>query len=159
MSVYPHAIRPYYKGHSREEDEKLVDELFFGTSTIIDEKTARCRHEYLPAGGSHERRAIEALERLLAFSRGDLNPDILAGLLCSLDPGGSFGRRLVFKRRKRMRAADAATDLQIALYVQSLHRLEVTKAAEWAAEKFDVSRKTVYKALKRIRRESSWLKV
>jgi hypothetical protein len=159
MSVYPRAIRPYYKGHSREEDEKLADELFFGTSAIINEKTGRSRHDYLPANGSDERLAFEALERLLSFSCGDLNSDVLGGLLASLDRSGSFGRRFVFEE-KRKRAVGAPTDLQIALYVQSRHRLGLKiKAAEWAAKEFGVSRKTVYAALKRIRCESPWLKI
>jgi len=36
-SPYP-LLRPYYKGHSREEDEKLSNELFYGTSTVVDKK-------------------------------------------------------------------------------------------------------------------------
>src|SRR5262245_44540301 len=100
-SPYPSAIRPYYKGHSREEDEKLARELFFGTSTIIDGKTDRWCHEYLPADSPEERRAFEALERLLEFSCGDLNPDVLGGLIASLERDGSFGRRLVFKKERK----------------------------------------------------------
>jgi hypothetical protein len=69
---YP-VLRPYYKGHSREEDEKLAEKLFFGTSSI-DKKTSRERHDYLLVGGPDERRAFEALERLLVYSCGDLKP-------------------------------------------------------------------------------------
>lgn len=159
MSVYPRAIRPYYKEHSREEDEKRARELFFGTSTIINEKTGRTRHDYLPANGPDERRAFDALERLLLFFCGELDPEILGGLLASLERDGSFGRRLVFKKQRKRRVG-TPTDLQIALCVQSRHRLGLKiKAAEWAADKLGVSRKKVYDALKRIRRESPWLEV
>ena len=152
-------LRPYYKGHSREEDEKLAQELFYGTSTI-DKKPGRSRHDYLLAGSPDERRAFEALERLLYFSCGDLDPGILGGLLSSLDRGGSFGRRLVFEK-KRKRPADSATDLQIALHVRSLHhRLGKKEAAvKQAMADFDLSRKTVFEAMKRIRAESPWLEV
>ena len=157
-SPYP-LLRPYYKGHSREEDEKLSNELFYGTSTVVDKKTGRCRHDY--PDGLDERRAIEALKRLLVFSCGDLDEGILGGLVASLDPGGSFGRRLVFEPRKRKRPADSATDLQIALRVRSLHhRLGKKEAAvTQAMADFDLSRKTVFEAMKRIRAESPWLEV
>ena len=152
-------LRPYYKGHSREEDEKLAQELFYGTSTI-DIKTGRSRHDYLLAGSPDECRAFEALERLLLFSCGDFDPGILGGLLSSLDRGGSFGRRLVFEK-KRKRPADSATDLRIALYIRSLHRAgwKIEAAVKRAMNAFGLSRKTVFKARKRIRRESPWLEV
>jgi hypothetical protein len=116
----PHALlRPYFKEYSREQDEKLAEELFYGT-TVRDKKTGRDCHRYPLEESADERRGLDALCRLLVF--GDLAPDILGGLLCSLDPDGSFGRRLVFKPRKRKRRADSATDLQIALHVRSLYR-------------------------------------
>jgi hypothetical protein len=150
--------RPYYKGHSREQDEKLASELFYGT-TVRDKKTGRDCHQYPPENSPHERQGVEALCRLLLRDCQDLSPDVSAGLLASLDLDGSFGRRLVFKPRKRKRPADSATDLQIALYVQSLKRAGVKKSAEYAADKFHLSRKTVFEAMKRIRAESPWLKV
>jgi len=90
-----------------------------------------------------------------------LDEGILGGLVASLDPGGSFGRRLVFEPRKRKRPADSATDLQIALHVRSLHhRLGKKEAAvTQAMADFDLSRKTVFEAMKRIRAESPWLEV
>jgi hypothetical protein len=150
-------IRSYDKEHSRTEDEKLANELFFGTSTIIDKRTGRCRHDYLT--GSNETRAIGALQRLLLHSSGDLNPEILGGLLASLDPGGSFGQHLVFKRRKRKRPVGATTDLQIFFYVQALERAgEKNEAAVRSAmEKFELSRNAIYEARARIRRDSPWL--
>ena len=159
-SPYP-LLRPYYKGHSREEDEKLAEELFYGIM-VRDKKTGRDCHRYPPENSLRERQGVEALCRLLSFSCQELEPMILGGLLGSLDFNGSFGRRLVFKpRRKRKRPTDAPTDLQITLYVQSLHRAGwgIDAAVADAEKKFGRSRKTVYAAMKRIKRESPWLEV
>jgi len=155
----PYALlRPYYKGHDLEQDEKLAEELFYGT-TVRDKKTGRDCHRYPPEDSADERRGLEALCRLLVFS--DLAPDILSGLLCSLDPVGSFGRRLVFKQRKRKRRADSATDLQIALHIRSLYRRLGKKesAVRQAMKDFDLSRNAVFEAMARIRAESPWLGV
>src|SRR5262245_16289492 len=124
-SPYPRTPRPYYKGRfNRKEDEKLANELFYGTSTI-NKKTGRERHDY--PDGPDERRAIEALLRLLSCCE-DLDELILGGLSASLDPGGSFGRRLVFKPRKKKKPAGYPSDLEIAMYVLSLRRADVERA-------------------------------
>jgi hypothetical protein len=151
------ALRPYYKGHNRAEDERLTKELFFGM-TVRNEKTGRDCHYYLPDNSPEERLAFEALVRLLVFSCGDLNEDALGGLLSSLDRGGSFERRLVFEK-KRKRPADAPADLQIFLYVERRIRAgqQVKTAVDDAVNKFKVTRKTVFAARRRIRRESPWL--
>jgi hypothetical protein len=154
-SPYP---RTYYKSYNREEDEKLAEELFYGIM-VRGEKTGRDCHHYLPEGSPQERQAIDALQRLLNFS--DLPRGVLAGLSCSLDLDGSFGRRLVFKATKRKRRGDSATDLQITLYVAA-RRLEgsSTKGAVMdAMSEFNLSRKAIFAARKRIRLESPWLKV
>jgi hypothetical protein len=157
-SPYPSLPRPYYKGHSREQDERLAEELFYGTM-VHDKKTGRDCHYYLPEGSPQERQAIEALQRLLEFS--DLPQGVLAGLSCSLDLDGSFGRHLVFKSRKRKRSAGAATDLQIAYYVR-IQRHEMGKielAVDCARNEFGLSRKTIYATIKRVRRENPWFKI
>jgi hypothetical protein len=156
-SPYP-LLRPHYKRHSREEDERLAEELFYGT-TVRDQKTGRDCHQYPPKNSPHERQAFDALQRLLISS--DLPPGVLGGLLCALDLDGSFGRRLVFKPRKRKRSADSPTDLQITLHVGRLHRAgwKIDAAVADAEKKFGRSRKTVYAAMKRIKRESPWLEV
>jgi hypothetical protein len=157
-SPYP-LVRPYYKGqHSREEDEKLAEELFFGT-TVRDKKTGRDCHQYPPERSPYERQGVEALCRLLSFGCEDLKPEILGGLLASLDPSGSFERRLVFKSRKRKRPADSRTDLQIFFQVKSLERAgwPTEAAVAQVMKKFGISRETVYRARKRIRRASPWL--
>ena len=158
-SPYP-LLRPYYKGFSREEDEKLAKELFYGT-TARNEKTGRDCHQYSPKDGPQERRGLEALCRLLCVNCGDLDSEILGGLVASLDPGGSFGRRLVFELRKRKRPAGSATDLQIFLYVEGRIRTgqQVEAAVADAMANFGLSRKTVFAARQRIQRESPWLKV
>lgn len=151
-SPYP---RPYHKGHSRAQDEKLAGELFYGT-TVRNEKTGRDCHLYPPENSPHERQGVEALGRLLLCDCQDLSPDVLGGLLASLDLGGSFGRRLLFKPRKRKRPAGAATDLQIFFYVQSLEHAgwKTESAVQSAMDKFDLSRNAVYEARARIRREN-----
>jgi hypothetical protein len=148
-SPYP---RTYYKGYSREEDEKLAEELFYGT--MVRDKTGRDCHQYLPEGSPQERQAFDALQRLLVFS--DLAPGVLAGLVCSLDLDGSFGRRLVFKPRKRKRPVGAATDLQIFFYVQSLERagVKIESAVQSAMDNFGYSRNAIFEARARIRREN-----
>lgn len=151
---YPYPPRPYSKGYSREEDEKLAEELFYGTT--VRDKTGRDCHRYPSENSPHERQGVEALCRLLLFS--DLPSEIIGGLLCSLDSGGSFGRRLVFKPRKRKRPADSRTDLQIALYVGNLVRIGMKKPINQAMVKFGISRETVFRAKRRIKRESPWLK-
>ena len=116
-SPYPNPVRPYYKGHNREEDERSARDLFFGTSSI---EAGRECHRYPAEGSEDERGAIEALERLLICSCGDLDPEILGGLLSALERGGSFERRIVFKTKKK-KPAGKPTDLQIALHVGRLH--------------------------------------
>jgi hypothetical protein len=159
-SPYPSPARPYYKGHSREEDEKLARNLFFGTSTI-DKKTGRQHHQYPAEDSQDERGAIEALQRLLICSCGDLAPEILGGLLSALDPGGSFERRLVFKSRKRKRPSNSPTDLQIFFHVWSLERagLKTESAVQDAMTRFDLSRNAIFEARARVRAESPWLTV
>jgi hypothetical protein len=150
----PSIQRPYWKDHSRKHDEKLAKGLFFGMSTI-DKKTGRWRYEY----PSNEGQAFEALQRLLQFSCGDLDPDVLGGLLASLDRVGSFGRRLVFeKKRKRPAEAGAVEDFQIAIHIQAQHRRlgKMDAAVADAQAEFGISRKTAYQALKRTKEECPW---
>ena len=108
--AYP---RPYWTGYNREQDEKLVRKLFYGT-TIRDKQTGRDRHKYLTDDSPEEREGRQALCRLLCHSA---DPEILAVLCRALD--GSLGRRLVFKNRKGGKRDDAA-DFQVALHVESL---------------------------------------
>ena len=158
----PYPDDPFYKGHSRDEDEKLAEKLFYGTM-VHDQKTGRDYHRYPPENSPHERQGVEALCRLLMFSCQDnLEPGILAGLLCSLDLGGSLGRRLVFKPRKRKRPVGAATDLQVYFYVQSLERprgMKTKSAVQYAIDKFHLSRNAVFEARARIRRENPGFEV
>jgi hypothetical protein len=156
-SPYP---RTYYKGrYSREEDERLAKELFFGTSTI-DKKPGRERHDYLPADSPEERRAFEAFQRLVTFCCEDLDDGILGGLIASLNPDGIFPRRLVFKQRDRKKKAGYPTDLQIALYVHDLGP-DAKKVAEQVVAHFGLkatyAKKFVHDALNRIQDKDPWL--
>jgi len=156
QNPYP-LVRPYYKRHSREKDEKLARELFYGTS-IIDKKTGRQRHYYPLEGSQDEQAAFEAVQRLLIFSCTDLDEEILGGLYASLDRGGSFGRRLIFEKKRKQRA-DSSDHLTVAMSVWSLHRAGwgIDAAVADAEKKYKVSRKTVYVALARIKRENPGL--
>jgi len=148
-SPYP-LLRPrYYKGYSREQDEKLAKKLFYGT-TVRDEKTGHGCHQYLPEGSPQECQGFEALCRLLSLSCKDLEPTILAALLCSLGFGGGFQRRLVFKRKKG-KQPDPAADSDIALCVGSLCQVEwkTEAAVRYAMKEFGLSRKAVFEARKR----------
>src|SRR5262245_4520196 len=111
-----HPSWPYWEKYSREKDEELAAEFFYGRNTIINEKTGRLRHDYLPADGPDERRAINALMRLLIYSCGeDLDLKILVGLWNSIAPDGASERRLIFKRRKGIRYV-SPFHMQIALH-------------------------------------------
>ena len=150
-SPYP---RTYYKGYSREQDEKLAHELFYGTSTPVDSD----RYRYPLADSPPERRALEALCRLLSDGCRDLEPAILAALCCALDPSSGSERRLVFKgRKKRGRPRDFAADSQVDMHVLGLCTMgwKNEAAVKHAMKKFGLSRGAVFKARKRMR---SWLK-
>jgi hypothetical protein len=145
---YP-ALRPYWEGYSREQDEKLAQQLLYGI-TVRNEKSGRMRHKYLPKNSPHERQGFEALQRLLLFSCQDLAPSISIALLSSLDPDGSVWGRLVFKRPKKGRK-DVASDFQIDFEVEHLIRDEwkPEAAVREVMAKFGLSRKAVYEARKR----------
>jgi hypothetical protein len=151
-SPYPRTPRPYYKGHSREQDERLANELFYGV-TATNKETGRVRHHYLLADGPHERRGFEALRRLLSFSCGDLDSGILAALYCSLDSDGGNERQLVFKFRKKGNRHDFTADLQIVLHIEGLVRVGQKKEAAIRQTMSDLglSRKTVFAAAKRVK--------
>jgi hypothetical protein len=155
-SPYP---RPYYKGHNRAQDEKLANELFYGASAI-NKKTGRWHSHYLSAGSPEERRALDALRRLLSFSCGDLDPAILEGLLGSLDSRGGLARQLAFKYRKKGKRHDFAADLDVAMRVGALVRAgEQTEAAvAKVREELGLSRKAVFAAIKRFNDTAFWLK-
>jgi hypothetical protein len=142
-------VRHYFEGYSREQDEKLAEQLFYGI-TIRNENTGRLRHKYLPHNGPQERQGFEALQRLLLFSCQDLAPSILTALLGTLDLDGSTWGRLVLKRRKKGKR-DVAADLQINFYIERrIKKGEKTEAAvEGAMAQFGLTRKAVFAARKR----------
>jgi hypothetical protein len=98
-SPYPSLPRPYWKGHNREEDEKLAKELFYGPR-VRDKKTGLDYWRYPSQNSQHEHQGIEALCRLLSNCQG-LKPTILAALVCSLRSDSYLERHLVFKPRKK----------------------------------------------------------
>jgi hypothetical protein len=149
-SPYPSLPRPYYKGHNREQDEKLAKELFYGT-VVRNKKTGLDYYCYPPQNSQHELQDVEALCRLLSNCQG-LEPTILAALVCSLRSGSDFERRLIFKsRRKRGRPVGSLADFQIAMYVavRHLNGLNTKLAVMDAKDEFGVTQKTVFAAIKR----------
>src|SRR5262245_43245994 len=142
-------LRPYWEGYSREEDEKLAQQLFYGI-TIRNEKTGRMHHKYLPNNSPQEREGLEALQRLLLFSCQDLSPTILTALLGTLNSDGSVWGRLVLKRPKKGRR-DVAADYQINFYVERLIEKgwQTDAAVAQAKDKFGLSRKAIYEAMRR----------
>src|SRR5215467_13855974 len=99
-SPYP-KILPYWKGYDREKDERHARDLLYGV-TVLNQKTGRYQHRYLPRDSPQEHHALEALRRLLSRGYRDIGP-ILASLICALDPNSNIDRRLVFERRKQGR--------------------------------------------------------
>src|SRR5262249_29113372 len=152
QNPYP-LLRPYYKGHDLEQDEKLALRLFRGTAAG-NKKTGRAHHRYL--SGDEERQAFAALRRVLSYSCTDMNTPLLMALTCSLDPDSSgLERRLVFKFRKKGKPQNAIADLQIFLrvdsYIRSGEKTE-TAVARTMAE-FKLARKTVFEAVKQVKKE------
>jgi hypothetical protein len=152
-SPFPY-LRPYWKGYSREQDQKLVLKLFYGI-TIRDKKTGRDRHQYLSDDSPEEREGRQALCRLLSNNHAD--PGILAALCCALT--GRLGRRLVFKNQRKGKRNDAA-DFQVAIHVEFLRHTgwKNEAAVQQAMEDFGLSRKAVFEARKRVRHKSPRLK-
>ena len=145
-SPYPRTPRAYWDGFSREQDEKLAEQLFYGI-TVHNKKTGRMHHKYLSNNSPHKRQSFEALQRLLLFSCEDLAPSILIALLGSLDSDGSVWGRLVFKRPMKGRK-DPAADFQIDFEVEH-SGLKTEAAVRQAMAKFGLSRKAVFEARKR----------
>ena len=143
-----HRHRPYWDGFSREQDEKLAHQLFYGI-TVRNEKTGRTRCKYLSNNSSQARDGFEALQRLLLFSCQDLPPSIEMPLLSTLDPDGSVWGRLVFQRPKKGRR-DAGADFQIDFEVGLLIRRgwKTEAAVREVMAKFGLSRKAVFAARK-----------
>jgi hypothetical protein len=143
-SPYP---RTYWRGYSREQDQKLVLKLFYGI-TIRDKKTGRDRHQYLSDDSPEEREGRQALCRLLSNNHAD--PKILAALCCALT--GCLGRRLVFKNQRKGKRNDAA-DFQIAMHVEFLRYTgwKTEAAIRQVMEDLGLSRKAVFEARKRDR--------
>jgi hypothetical protein len=157
-SPYP-KILPYWKGYDREKDERHARNLLYGV-TVRNQKTGRDQHRYLLRASPREHQGLEALRRLLSRAYRDIEPRILAGLLCALDPNSNFDRRLVFERRKKGRPQDSAADLQIFLHVEGYIRGGKKTEAAVAQTMADLrlSRKAVFTAVQRCRRERPWLK-
>ena len=76
----------YWKGCSREEDEAIAEELFFGRT--IRDKSGKAKKEYPVQDSKRERSAKEALIRLLTYDCGIAGNEILG--LARRDAGGEL---------------------------------------------------------------------
>ena len=146
----------YWNGHDIKTDATLVHELFHGR-TIRNQGRART---VFP---SNERGAIEALRRLLLHGlqragwmvevKNDEVLQTLVELVQALDPNGDTPRKFEIGFRARGNRSDLAADLQIMLCVHE-HLMEdkdkkKKSAVSLAGETFHLSRKGVFKALRR----------
>jgi hypothetical protein len=140
---------PYWKGHSRKEDEQLAEQLFFGTT--VRGKSGRAQKEYLKKDSVDERSAREALVRLL--SRDDCVDTKV--LLCdALRSTGKGERRLVFQSRNKGKRPDLSSDFSVAFHVRRLGNegVKVEAAVHDAMQKFGLSRKAVFECIKRVKK-------
>lgn len=144
------------KDANRTKDEALVEELFYGRR-MVQSKTGRARHEYLPPDSGREREAMQALVRLLI--RADIEPlpdTILSALASALNPKGKSARKLVFEFRKKGKRSDLSADYQVAYHVAFLVTKEgwpVEAAVSDAKEANGLSRKAVFEALRRTKKK------
>lgn len=146
----------YWKGFSREDDEALAMQLFFGRRG--QDKKGRVKKEYLVQDSPPERLAREALVRLLTyFTTNDGPIDVIAALCSALR--GSPERRLVFKFQKKGNRPDLSGDIAVTLFVDRRRRegVKVESAVREAMEVFNLSRKAVFEAMKKVRTElATW---
>ena len=141
--------QPYWKGHSRKQDEELAEQLFLGK--MVRDKTGRAKRIYLAKGSVDERSAREALVRLL--SRDDC--DDVKVLLCdALRDNGKGDRRIVFQSRSRGNRSDISSDFTVALYVLRFKKegVKVDAAVYYAMMEFGLSRKAVFECYKRAKK-------
>jgi hypothetical protein len=144
----------YWNGHDTKTDATLVHELFHGRM-IRNQGRART---VFP---SNEREAIEALQRLLLHGlqragwmvevKNDEVLQTLVELVQALDPNGDTPRKLEIGFRAPGNRSDLAADLQIMLCVNELlmENKKKKSAVSLAGETFHLSRKGVFKALRR----------
>lgn len=157
----------YWKGYDRNADEYLAKTLFHGQA-IRDRATRRLRTKYLSRGSADEREALRALARLLGHKfymlRKERSPIINDGILdlvcLALDPDWNAAHpecpQLVFKFPDRGNRSDMAADLQVAMHVAKLthdKKWPTEAAVEDAGRKFDLKRKAVYAAKRRVKKQ------
>jgi hypothetical protein len=150
------STRAYWTGFSRENDEVIAMQLFFGRRG--HDKKGRVKKEYLVQDSPPERLAREALVRLLTyFTTKEAPIDVIAALCSALR--GSAERRLVFKFQKKGNRPDLSGDIAVTLLVDRRRQegVKVESAVREAMDVFDLSRKAVFAAIKRVKTElASW---
>ena len=138
----------YWQGHDPRDDGRLVRELFDGR-IVRNEGRAKTKFP-------NNDEAIEALLRLLShglkrFPQKDEFSEALTKLIFALNPNGRTPRKLEIGFRTPGNRSDIAADVQIMLCVNELVMEGEKKesAVSFAGETFHLSRKGVFKALRR----------
>jgi hypothetical protein len=155
IGTYVPLYEPYWKNFALVEDERLAKELFSGRE--IKDARGREKTQYLRAGSQRERLAREALVRLLMYyTRNTPNKPNVTVLLCAaLRDDFDTKRRVSFGFRKSGGRSDPADDWQVGQYVLSRvngKRGDVKAAIADAMDKFGLSRKTIFKKVKRTKK-------
>jgi hypothetical protein len=164
------AVKPYPEGHSYEEDEKIVLDLFKGRWAGWRPSRgggSSNRREYLT--GEDERAAMEALTRLLLHTAGQIagmtpaqpasgvSPQPKWLVTLALTFGGSMYRHFVFKNRRGSPPGSGESDVEVALHVIARERkgAKHKDAVTSAMKVFGLSASAVEKALHRFKSSSS----
>jgi hypothetical protein len=139
----------YWQGHDPRDDGRLVRELFDGR-IVRNEGRAKTKFP------NNEPEAIEALLRLLSyglkrFPQKDEFSEALTKLIFALNPNADTPRKLEIGFRAPGNRSDLAADVQIMLCVNELlmEGKKKKSAVSLAGETFHLSRKGVFKALRR----------
>jgi hypothetical protein len=147
------AYRPYLRGHDQEKDEELAEELFLGR--LVVDAAGRSRRKYPAKNSPRERLAREALARIVTYYTGEDGPPIMYYLSGALTCVGA--KRIDFKFDKRGGKSDLYADLQISVYYRGIKkpgRGRGKAAIDDTMQKFGLSRKAVFEALRRVK--SRW---
>jgi hypothetical protein len=147
--------RAYWKNYDRKADELLPRELLSGQ--IVHHAAGRVKVEFLQQDSPRERMAREALARLLTFyTGGDVDAAVdIVGPLCSILTNES-NRRIVFGFRKKGKQSSREADFQLGIHViirTHDHGWPVEAAVREVMNKFKVTRKTVFEAYKRTKKQ------
>jgi hypothetical protein len=145
----------YWKGYDQKADELLARELLLGE--IVHHASGRVKVKFLQQDNPRERMAREALARLLTFYTMN-NIDAAVNIvypLCSILTNET-NRRIVFGFRKKGNKSSRDADFQLGIHVLNRthdHGWPVEAAVQDVIDKFKVTRKTVFEAYMRTKKQ------